>query len=99
MRALIKESPLSLPALLPLHQPPNCFPKKVRKELPYARIGNVVYAEVGEKKLLLDIYKPKNETGLTPVVIWIHGGGWTQGTKSGGIPFAKMLTPHGISVV
>lgn len=68
-------------------------------ELPFTKSANIVFAQVGEKELLLDVYNPRQINGKTPVVVWIHGGGWTQGTRFGGLPFAKMLTPHGISVV
>lgn len=41
---------------------------------------NIVYAEVGGKKLLLDLYMPawKNDPYL---VIWVHGGAWRSGSK------------------
>lgn len=32
------------------------------------------------KDLRLNIYKPQNVTELTPVLIYIHGGGWATGT-------------------
>lgn len=30
----------------------------------------------------LDVYAPKDAANL-PVVVWVHGGGWTEGDKSG----------------
>jgi acetyl esterase/lipase len=33
----------------------------------------------------LDVYRPKNAPGPTPTVIYIHGGGWTGGTKEASI--------------
>ena len=29
----------------------------------------------------LDLYLPKNMQAKTPLIIWIHGGGWRQGSK------------------
>ncbi|MGH7133049.1 MAG: alpha/beta hydrolase fold domain-containing protein [Phycisphaerales bacterium] len=46
---------------------------------------DVVYAEVGERKLKIDLFLPGGEDGKTasprPVVLWIHGGGWEGGSK------------------
>ncbi|MGL6075589.1 MAG: alpha/beta hydrolase fold domain-containing protein [Fimbriiglobus sp.] len=44
----------------------------------------------------LDLFVPKSETPL-PVVIWIHGGGWEAGDKSGN-PAIALLT-QGYAVV
>jgi acetyl esterase/lipase len=41
---------------------------------------NVVYAVVDGRKLLLDIYLPVGVTN-PPLVVWIHGGAWSRGTK------------------
>ncbi|HEY2414269.1 MAG TPA: alpha/beta hydrolase [Pirellulaceae bacterium] len=46
---------------------------------------DIEYAKVGEISLKLDFYRP--ETGSDhprPCVVWIHGGGWRSGSKSGG---------------
>jgi acetyl esterase/lipase len=43
------------------------------------------------KNLLLDIYEPINEEPLKPVVVFIHGGGFTGGDKSMAAAF-DMLT-------
>ncbi len=44
---------------------------------------NLVYASVGERKLLLDLYLPSGAAEPVPVVIWVHGGGWRKGSKEG----------------
>lgn len=43
-------------------------------------ITNIMYAEVNNKKLLLDLYMPagKKEPNL---IVWIHGGAWRSGSK------------------
>ncbi len=41
---------------------------------------NVVYAEVGNRKLLLDVYMPSTEKNPY-LIIWIHGGAWHSGSK------------------
>jgi acetyl esterase/lipase len=41
---------------------------------------DIVYSQSGMK---LDIYKPAEITGLLPVIVYIHGGGWMMGDKEG----------------
>lgn len=41
---------------------------------------DIVYAETGNRKLLLDIYMPQN-TEQPYLVVWIHGGAWRSGSK------------------
>lgn len=43
---------------------------------------NVPYALPGNERQSLDIFAPAGAKGL-PVVVWIHGGGWQRGDKSG----------------
>ncbi|MCA9072647.1 MAG: prolyl oligopeptidase family serine peptidase, partial [Planctomycetaceae bacterium] len=40
------------------------------------------YAQVDGKSLKLDLYRPKKAQGQLPVVMWVHGGGWKQGSKN-----------------
>ena len=41
----------------------------------------VEYGKVGERSLLLDLYKPKRQKGKVPGLIFIHGGGWKSGGR------------------
>jgi acetyl esterase/lipase len=41
---------------------------------------NIVYAEAGSKKLLLDLYIPKWQKDPY-LIVWIHGGAWRSGSK------------------
>ena len=41
--------------------------------------SNIVYGEVGERKLLLDLYLPASDNAS--VVLWVHGGAWHSGSK------------------
>lgn len=43
-------------------------------------IKNIVYAEDGNKKLQLDIYKP-TQPKEPNLIVWIHGGAWHSGSK------------------
>jgi len=42
---------------------------------------DVVYATLGKRKLVLDLYLPKKTDKPLPMVVWIHGGGWKSGSK------------------
>jgi len=47
-------------------------------------IRDQVYAEGGGKSQSLDLYVPTDGPAKKPLVIWVHGGGWRQGSKEGG---------------
>ncbi len=59
-------------------------------------VKNLEYARIDGKSLLLDLYRPHDANGPLPVVIWIHGGGWKQGSKDR-CP-ATWLVAHGYAV-
>ncbi|RIL01954.1 hypothetical protein DCC78_08920 [bacterium] len=45
---------------------------------------DVTYCTAGGTALKMDIYYPQGASGETPAVLYVHGGGWTGGSKSGG---------------
>ncbi len=53
----------------------------------YAITPNITYLVANNYKAKLDVYARKNMTGPQPTLIYIHGGGWTGGTKEGGLSF------------
>ena len=52
----------------------------------------------GSVTLAVDIYKPAGVTTPTPVVLWIHGGGWQSGTYNNVPQFLAPLLQQGISI-
>jgi acetyl esterase/lipase len=87
---------LALSALVwvPAQQPP------AQKKQPPAKavvpegakvLRDLVYARAGEKPLLLDLYLPEEAAGPLPVLVWVHGGGWRQGSKDTGGPALRMV--------
>lgn len=47
-------------------------------------VSDVQYCTGGKSPLLMDVFIPKQRNGTpTPAVLWIHGGGWERGDKSG----------------
>ena len=59
---------------------------------------NVPYTSHGHERQVLDLYVPKSGDGPFPVIIWIHGGGWQNGSKDGCPPFRKGYTDNGYAV-
>ena len=56
---------------------------------------DVVYGEGGGERLQLDAHVPEG-AGPFPVLILVHGGGWTGGDKAGDIALlAEPLTARG----
>src|SRR5262249_19234278 len=45
------------------------------------RIRNIVFHKAGGVNLKLDVYRPRNRSGLCPTVLFVHGGAWVLGNK------------------
>ena len=60
----------------------------------YRVTPNVMYLRAGGVDLTLDVYRPRELTGPNPTLIYIHGGGWTNGSKEGSsltfLPYLEM---------
>jgi acetyl esterase/lipase len=55
----------------------------------YAVLANITYLTANNYEAKLDLYERRDATEAQPALIYIHGGGWTGGTKEGG--FNKVL--------
>jgi acetyl esterase/lipase len=42
---------------------------------------DLVYAKVGERELKLDVFWNKNAENALPLIVCVHGGAWTSGSK------------------
>ncbi len=47
----------------------------------YRVVPNVTYLIANNRENKVDLYLPENASGPTPVLMYIHGGGWRQGSK------------------
>ena len=60
----------------------------------YRVIPNVTYHVASNQENKLDLYIPRGATGPTPVLMYIHGGGWVGGTKESNVlrilPYLEM---------
>ena len=57
---------------------------------------DLVYGHAGGRALKLDLFLPPGD-GPKPLIIWIHGGAWLQGSKDGPSP-ARQFTGSGYAV-
>lgn len=96
---------------IPPEQPPTPRPTPTPSSLPLptsvfdpARLGttesDITYCTVGGVELKLDLYFPSDLDGPWPVAIYIHGGAWQGGDKSGGAGYREVpdLVDHGYLV-
>ncbi len=59
-------------------------------------IKNISYAPQYGTRGLLDVYKPAGDVTGAPVLLQVHGGGWTIGNKDQqGIPLMKHMASRG----
>ena len=60
----------------------------------YRVIPNLTYHIASNQENKLDLYVPRGATGPTPVLMYIHGGGWVGGTKESSVlrilPYLEM---------
>ncbi len=49
----------------------------------YRVTPNITYLTANNWEAKLDVYQPRHATGPTPTLIYIHGGGWVGGDRSG----------------
>jgi acetyl esterase/lipase len=65
----------------------HASPTQVTKDVPYATVDGV--------QLKLDFY-PSRKAGLSPLIVWVHGGAWRAGSKNA-VPI-EGLTEQGFSI-
>jgi acetyl esterase/lipase len=58
---------------------------------------DIVYRTVDGRPLALDLYEPRS-AGPYPVVVVIHGGGWTAGDRREAMPLNRYLAARGYAV-
>ena len=60
----------------------------------YRLVPNITYLRAGGMDLKLDVYQPLAPSGPTPTLIYMHGGGWTNGSKESAaltfLPYMEM---------
>lgn len=59
---------------------PAAEPSEKKEEPRMDVVRDLEFARVGDHVLRLDLYRPAGE-GPYPVVLWVHGGAWRNGSK------------------
>lgn len=58
----------------------------------------LTYASPGGQDLLLDLYIPQGVSGRIPVIVFLHGGGWSGGTRTTGPDFKRFFAQDGFAI-
>ena len=59
---------------------------------------DLAYVVNGHERQKLDLFVPEKSGGPLPLIIWIHGGGWQNGSKDGCPPLRHGYTERGYAV-
>ena len=59
---------------------------------------NIPYVTAGHERNVLDLFVPENGDKPLPLIIWIHGGGWQNGSKENCLPLRQGYTQQGYAV-
>lgn len=59
---------------------------------------DLAYVENGHERQKLDLYLPEKAEGPLPLIIWVHGGGWQNGSKEGCPPVRQGFVQRGYAV-
>ena len=51
----------------------------------YRVVPNVTYGTANNRENRVDLYLPRGADGPTPVLMYIHGGGWVGGSKESSV--------------
>jgi len=59
---------------------------------------DIAYVANGHARQKLDLFTPEKSDGPLPLIIWIHGGGWSAGSKADCPPLRQGFTERGYAV-
>ncbi len=91
--------PQLLALCLALLAAPSVFAQAVERNFvgvtsAYALSPNITYHRAGGMDLKLDVYRPRGQSEANPTLVYIHGGGWTNGSKESSaltfLPYLEM---------
>ena len=72
--------------------PPPAVPQGVKA------YRDLAYVENGHERQRLDLFVPENASKPLPLIIWIHGGAWSAGDKSGCPPLRQGYAQRGFAI-
>ena len=59
------------------------------------QFGSAVTASGQQQPLLLDLFRPRTDGGGRPAILWLHGGGFTEGGKGEMTELARRFAQRG----
>ena len=62
------------------------------------QLQTLKYASPDGVDLLLDLYFPQGAPQPLPLIVFLHGGGWSQGTRTTGPDFKRFFAQDGIAI-
>jgi acetyl esterase/lipase len=68
------------------------------RQAPAVEIQTLTYASPGGHDLVLDLYRPVGARGRLPVIVFLHGGGWSGGTRTTGPDFKRFFAQDGFAM-
>lgn len=61
--------------------------------------SDITYCTIDGESLLMDVHWPTSGNGPFPAVIYVHGGGWSMGSKTEGVDrHIASITEHGMAL-
>ncbi len=61
-------------------------------------LRDLEYVTGGHERHRLDLFLPEKAPGPLPLIIWVHGGGWRNGSKDGCPPLRQGFLERGYAV-
>ena len=76
---------------------PNVRPNSQRKTRPLEIIENIPYADTDNPRQQIDLFLPRKQIDdkPLPIVAFIHGGGWRNGSRRSGLSFIGPIVQTG----
>lgn len=63
----------------------------------YSEQRDIIFGRAGDLELLLDLYLPRNPVRAVPIILYVHGGGWS-GLDKGWCPYPMRLLEQDYAV-
>lgn len=62
-------------------------------------LRDLEYVSKGHERHKLDLYLPKEQSGPLPLIVWIHGGGWRNGSKESTPAFPMLARGYAVASI